>query len=286
MNSDQTIDYESLAQDAMRGLIRTVLKRVQKHGLPGDHHFYIAFYTQAPGVTVSDRLKAKYPEEMTIVMQHRFWGLEVSDDKFEIKLSFDAIPERLVVPFSAIKVFFDPSVPYGLQFEDIDDASEEASSLQGAHRRQKGRAKWAGDLSLIDGDNKAQGGSTEPGDKPARKITPKKRTRKKPSAKTGKSMTATPQARKKAGSFSDNDRGSPGAPEPGSEIEEANAERETSKRTRNGKPPRPTTKPAAKVTSATSQKNTASDKSDVDEDGGRDIDNGAKVISLDAFRKK
>lgn len=112
-----TIDYEALAQEAMRGVVRTILTRVAKQGLPGDHHFYISFDTLANGVSMSKRLKEKYPEEMTIVLQHRFWELAVNDDRFEVKLSFDGILERLVVPFAAIKVFFDPSVRYGLQFE-------------------------------------------------------------------------------------------------------------------------------------------------------------------------
>lgn len=112
------IDYETLAQDAMRGLVRTVLEQAAKSGLPGDHHFYISFDTCANGVSISRRLKEKYPTEMTIVLQHRFWDLAVHEDRFEVKLTFDGIPERLIVPFAAIKVFFDPSVRYGLQFED------------------------------------------------------------------------------------------------------------------------------------------------------------------------
>ena len=91
-----------------------------KSGLPGEHHFFIAFNTRADGVTISKRLLEKYPQEMTIVLQHRFWDLLVQEDRFEVKLSFDAIPERLVVPYTAIKVFFDPSVPYGLQFEESE----------------------------------------------------------------------------------------------------------------------------------------------------------------------
>lgn len=122
MPSSRTINYEVLAQDAMRGLVRTVLSEVAKSGLPGDHHFYISFDTQAPGASISKRLKAKYPEEMTIVLQHRFWDLAITDDRFEVKLSFDGIPERLVVPFKSIRVFFDPSVRYGLQFEEPGSA--------------------------------------------------------------------------------------------------------------------------------------------------------------------
>jgi hypothetical protein len=131
MTSGQDIDYEALAQDAMRTVVRSVLTRVAKTGLPGEHHFYIAFNTQAPGVAISKRLKEKYPEEMTIVLQHRFWDLAVSEERFEVKLTFDSIPERLVVPFAAVKVFFDPSVPYGLQFEESELTSEASRRLGG-----------------------------------------------------------------------------------------------------------------------------------------------------------
>ncbi len=120
MTGEHTIDYEALAQDAMRGVVRTILTKVAKTGLPGEHHFYISFDTLAPGSSISKRLKEKYPEEMTIVLQHRFWDLMVNEERFEVKLTFDGIPERLVVPFAAIKVFFDPSVRYGLQFESPD----------------------------------------------------------------------------------------------------------------------------------------------------------------------
>jgi hypothetical protein len=118
MTAEPHIDYEALAQGAMRAVVRTVLQKVAKTGLPGEHHFYIAFNTKAPGVSLSQRLRERYPEEMTVVLQHRFWDLTVTDDRFEVNLTFDSIPERLVVPFTSIKVFFDPSVPYGLQFDD------------------------------------------------------------------------------------------------------------------------------------------------------------------------
>lgn len=132
MTAGQIIDYEALTQEAMRGLVRTVLARAAKSGLPGDHHFYISFDTEAPGVILSKRLKEKYPREMTIVLQHRFWDLFVTEERFEVKLSFDSIPERLVVPYAAIKVFFDPSVRYGLQFEDPNlGPDSEVSSIGG-----------------------------------------------------------------------------------------------------------------------------------------------------------
>jgi len=124
MTAEPHIDYEALAQVAMRSMVRMVLARVAKTGLPGDHHFYIAFDTQAPGVSLSKRLREKYPKEMTVVLQHRFWDLGVTDERFEVKLTFDGIPERLSIPFAAIKVFFDPSVPYGLQFEESDLAGQ------------------------------------------------------------------------------------------------------------------------------------------------------------------
>ncbi|WP_072396982.1 ClpXP protease specificity-enhancing factor SspB [Hyphomicrobium sp. CS1GBMeth3] len=127
MTVESTIDYEGLAQEAMRGVVRKVLARTAKSGLVGDHHFYISFDTEAPGVSLSRRLKEKYPNEMTIVLQHRFWDLAVTEERFEVKLTFDGIPERLVVPFDAIKVFFDPSVRFGLQFEDPNAGSDAAA---------------------------------------------------------------------------------------------------------------------------------------------------------------
>jgi hypothetical protein len=116
------IRYDVLARDALRGVLRRVLTDAAAHGLPGEHHFFITFLSTAEGVKLSPRLLAQYPEEMTIILQHQFWDLEVSEDRFEVGLSFGGIPERLTVPFSAIKSFFDPSVQFGLQFEPIDGA--------------------------------------------------------------------------------------------------------------------------------------------------------------------
>jgi len=111
--SDDKIRYDVLASEALRGIIRTVLQRVQKRGLPGEHHFFINFSTTAPGVILSKRLKDQYPVDMTIVLQYKFWDLQVFDDRFEVKLSFHNIPERLVIPFAAIKSFVDPHVQFG-----------------------------------------------------------------------------------------------------------------------------------------------------------------------------
>jgi hypothetical protein len=110
------IRYDILTQEALRGVVRTVLTDAAAKGLPGEHHFYINIDTRADGVKISPRLAAQYPEEMTIVLQHQFWDLSVNDDVFEVGLSFNGIPERLIVPLAAIKGFFDPSVQFGLQF--------------------------------------------------------------------------------------------------------------------------------------------------------------------------
>jgi hypothetical protein len=118
------IRYDVLARDALRGVLRRVLSDAAEHGLPGEHHFFITFLSKADGVKLSPRLLAQYPEEMTIILQHQFWDLVVTEDRFEVGLSFGGIPERLVVPFSAIKSFFDPSVQFALQFEPSEAVAE------------------------------------------------------------------------------------------------------------------------------------------------------------------
>mgnify|MGYP001233741865 CR=1 FL=1 len=120
------IRYDVLARDALRGVLRQVLADAAAHGRPAEHHFYITFLASAEGVKLSPRLTSQYPQEMTIILQHQFWDLVVTDDRFEVGLSFNGIPERLVVPFSAIKSFFDPSVQFGLQFETSDASAAAA----------------------------------------------------------------------------------------------------------------------------------------------------------------
>ena len=118
------IRYDVLAQAALRGVVRTVLADVAKNGLPGEHHFKITFNTISPGVRLSDRMRAQYPQDMTIVLQHQFWDLIVTEQAFEVGLSFGGIPERVAVPFEAVTAFYDPAVQFGFQFEAIDsDAS-------------------------------------------------------------------------------------------------------------------------------------------------------------------
>jgi uncharacterized protein len=126
------IRYDVLARDALRGVLRRVLTDAAAHGLPGEHHFFITFISKAEGVKLSPRLLAQYPDEMTIILQHQFWDLEVGEDRFEVGLSFGGIPERLGVPFSAIKSFFDPSVQFGLQFEPTEAAGETPTNLPAA----------------------------------------------------------------------------------------------------------------------------------------------------------
>ena len=116
------IRYDILAQEALRGVVHRVLVDAAKNGLPGEHHFYISFDTRADGVRLSPRMLAQYPEEMTVVLQHQFWDLIVTDEGFEVGVSFGGIPERLSVPFAAVKGFFDPSVQFGLQFETVTEA--------------------------------------------------------------------------------------------------------------------------------------------------------------------
>ncbi len=116
--AEDLMRYDLMALEALRGVVRQALLKVQKDGLPGDHHFYIAFDTNAAGVEISSRLHEKYPQEMTIVIQHQFWDLDITDHGFSIGLSFNNIPEKLLIPFKAVNSFFDPSVQFGLQFQN------------------------------------------------------------------------------------------------------------------------------------------------------------------------
>ena len=119
--AEDLIRYDVLAQEALRGLVRRVLAEVAQAGLPGEHHFFVSFSTQHPAVRVSSRLRAEYPVEMTVVLQHQFWDLTVADSAFEVGLSFNGIPERLYVPFSAITSFIDPHVGFAVKFEVVNE---------------------------------------------------------------------------------------------------------------------------------------------------------------------
>ncbi len=121
----KSIDYGNLMHRAMRGLIQTVLRDVAANGLPGAHHFFITFDTTVEGVEIADWLRARYPSEMTIVIQHWFDNLTVTDDLFTITLNFGNNPEPLIIPFDAVRTFVDPSVEFGLRFESHDEDDDE-----------------------------------------------------------------------------------------------------------------------------------------------------------------
>ncbi len=124
------MNYEQLTQDAMRNVVKRALEHVVENGLPGDHHFYVSFDTNFPGVTISKTIYEQYPEEMTIVIQHQFWGLEVKDGMLRIELSFNNIPEKLEIPLMAIIGFFDPHVQFGIQFEIPTEIIEAIETLE------------------------------------------------------------------------------------------------------------------------------------------------------------
>ena len=163
--SEILINYDEMVQDALRSVVKRVLKNVEKDGLPGEHHFYIAFKTQAEGVEISPHLKSRYPEEMTIVLQHRYWGLKIDEDQFEIGLSFNQKPELLVIPYAAIVGFVDPSVQFALQFnddsedddaleidltdEDIDEITVELANEELAAAPKKTKKKSESDVSNV-----------------------------------------------------------------------------------------------------------------------------------------
>ncbi len=115
--------YDALVDDALRSVVRRVLTQVAEKGLPGSHHFYISFRSTDPGVQLPDYLRAKYPEEMTIVLQHQYWDLIIGSNHFEVTVSFNKQQERIRVPFAALSAFVDPSVRFGLQFDKKDKAS-------------------------------------------------------------------------------------------------------------------------------------------------------------------
>jgi hypothetical protein len=130
--ANDLIRYDVLYQEALLGLVKKVLNEVAQAGLPGEHHFYVTFDTRAPGVRISSRLKNEYPAEMTVVMQHQFWDLTVGDSSFEVGLSFKGVPERLVVPFRAIKSFMDPHASFQVKFEVQAEAADAAEIIEDA----------------------------------------------------------------------------------------------------------------------------------------------------------
>lgn len=121
------IGYQALTEEALRGVVREAMRRAETNGLVAAHHFYLTFKTSYPGVEIPDFLREQYPEEMTIILQHQFWGLKVDDDAFEVSLTFRKVPATLYVPFAALTAFMDPGVQFTLQFKPAD---EDASAMQ------------------------------------------------------------------------------------------------------------------------------------------------------------
>jgi hypothetical protein len=129
--------YDKMVERALRGVVREALARTAASGLPGTHHFYITFQTRHPGTKIPESLSSQYPEDMTIVLEHQFWDLEVEEDHFAVTLSFQSRPERLIVPFDAITAFTDPSCKFGLQFQ----ANETAGAATGETSAKPGKAE-------------------------------------------------------------------------------------------------------------------------------------------------
>jgi hypothetical protein len=156
--ADDMIGYEQLMQDALRSVVRAALQEAASpRGLPGKHHFYITFRTHAPGVTIPDHLRARYPDEMTIVLEHQFWDLEVYTDRFRVILKFSGQPQPITIPLNAITRFFDPSVKFGLQFEQHQqDEARMASGDDSGHPAPRetaaeapAQAPASGDTSVV-----------------------------------------------------------------------------------------------------------------------------------------
>ena len=138
--AEDHIRYDILAQEALRGVMRKVLAEVARTGLPGNPHFFITFLTGAPGVRISPRLREKYPEQMTIVIQFQYWDLKVTDTGFEVGLSFSDVPERLEIPFSAVRGFYDPSVNFELEFDVKTETPAEAEAKPAKPQAETGKA--------------------------------------------------------------------------------------------------------------------------------------------------
>jgi uncharacterized protein len=142
------IRYDKMVEKAMRGVVREVLARTAASGLPGAHHFYLTLKTAHPGVVIPDSLRAEFPDEMTVVLEHQFWDLEVKEDRFSVTLNFKSRPERLTIPFESITAFSDPAVKFGLQFQAAP-ASESAESAAPAEPDAKAEQKPAREAQVV-----------------------------------------------------------------------------------------------------------------------------------------
>ena len=145
------IRYDKMVETALRGVVREVLARTAASGLPGAHHFYITLRTTYPGVEIPDHLRAQYPDEMTVVLEHQFWDLEVKEDRFSVTLSFKNKPERVTIPFEAVTAFADPAVKFGLQFQatPVDEGAAPAVPAASAEADEKPSPKPAKDAQVV-----------------------------------------------------------------------------------------------------------------------------------------
>jgi uncharacterized protein len=155
------IRYDLLVQDALKNVVRKVLGDAIRDGLPGDHHFYISFKTEYPGVRLSTRMREKYPQDMTIVLQHQFWDLSVTEHAIEVGLSFSGVPERLLIPFDALTGFFDPSVQFGLKFE-IQEPRAQMENRNGGQVEAFRNMNDEGDAAQRDRARSPRGAASEP----------------------------------------------------------------------------------------------------------------------------
>ncbi len=158
--STDLLRYDLRAQDALRGLVRDLLMDVARDGLPGEHHFYISFHTGVPGVKLSARLREQHPSEMTIVLQHQFWDLEVTDHNFSVGLSFGGVPEKVVVPYEALAGFFDPSVQFGLKFEKLETTEQAGDAVEAQPSAHGATAEGSGEITSL--PRAPRGAATEP----------------------------------------------------------------------------------------------------------------------------
>ena len=155
--TEEFIDYGRLIDESMRDIVRKTLKLIEEKGLKGEHHFFITFQTRHDGVMISDKLVEKYPDEMTIILQHQFWDLEVDQERFNVVLSFDNVKESLSIPFDALTSFADPSVKFGLQFRRAAISANvnqtEEQEKKGKKRGKKAAGSKAGESNVVTLDN-------------------------------------------------------------------------------------------------------------------------------------
>ena len=150
--SEEVLRYDKMVEFALRDVVRSALAFAAENGLPGAHHFYITFSTDGSNVEMADSLRAQYPEEMTIVLQHQYWDLTVTEDRFEVTLTFNKVPHHLVVPLEAITSFFDPSVQFGLKFQALeqDDGEGEGQTAANADTPQEADGGESGEVITLD----------------------------------------------------------------------------------------------------------------------------------------